>query len=145
MDELLKGFPVVVELPVVWGEMDARQHVNNAVYFRYFESARTVYFEKLGVWKMIGDTGIGVILASINCRFRIPLTFPDRISVGVRVVNIQEDRFTVEHRIVSHHHQKIAAEGDGLLVAYDYNQLKKTLLPDAFRQRIQELERTSQS
>ena len=145
MDELLKGFPVVVELPVVWGEMDARQHVNNAVYFRYFESARTVYFEKLGVWKMIGDTGIGVILASINCRFRIPLTFPDRISVGVRVVNSQEDRFTVEHRIVSHHHQKIAAEGDGLLVAYDYNQLKKALLPDAFRQRIQELERTSQS
>jgi len=144
MDELLKGFPVVVELPVVWGEMDARQHVNNAVYFRYFESARTVYFEKLGVWKMIGDTGIGVILASINCRFRIPLTFPDRISVGVRVVNSQEDRFTVEHRIVSHHHQKIAAEGDGLLVAYDYNQLKKALLPDAFRQRIQELESTSQ-
>lgn len=144
MDELLKDFPVVVELPVVWGEMDARQHVNNAVSFRYFESARTVYFDKLGVWKMIGDTGIGVILASINCRFRIPLTFPDKISVGVRVVNIQEDRFTVEHRIVSHRYQKIAAEGDGLLVAYDYNQLKKTALPEAFRQRIQELEGTSQ-
>lgn len=144
MDDLLKDFPVVVELPVVWGEMDARQHVNNAVYFRYFESDRTLYFEKLGVWKMIGDTGVGVILASINCRFRIPLTFPDKISVGVRVINIQEDRFTVEHRIVSHHHQKIAAEGDGLLVAYDYNALKKAALPDAFRQRIQELENTSQ-
>ena len=86
MDELLQEFPVVVELPVVWGEMDARQHVNNAVYFRYFESGRTVYFERLGVWKMIGDTGIGVILAAINCRFRIPLTFPDTISVGVREI-----------------------------------------------------------
>jgi acyl-CoA thioester hydrolase len=143
MDELLKEFPVVVELPVVWGEMDARQHVNNTVYFRYFESARTVYFEKLGVWKMIGDTGIGVILGSINCRFRLPLTFPDTISVGVRVVDIQADRFTVEHRIVSHRHQKIAAEGEGLLRAYDYNQLQKALLPDVFRQRIQELESTA--
>lgn len=144
MDELLKEFPVVVELPVVWGEMDARQHVNNTVYFRYFESARTVYFEKLGVWKMIGDTGIGVILGSINCRFRLPLTFPDTISVGVRVMDIQADRFTVEHRIVSHRHQKIAAEGEGLLRAYDYNQLQKALLPDVFRQRIQELESTAQ-
>lgn len=140
MEELLKEFPVVVELPVVWGEMDARQHVNNAVYFRYFESARTAYFDSLGVWKMIGDTGIGVILASINCRFRIPLTFPDMISVGVRVVNIQEDRFTVEHRVVSHRHQKVAAEGEGLLVAYDYNLLKKAALPDEFRQRIQAIE-----
>lgn len=144
MEELLKEFPVVVELPVVWGEMDARQHVNNAVYFRYFESARTVYFEKLGVWAMIGEVGVGVILASINCRFRIPLTFPDTISVGVRAVNLQEDRFTVEHRVVSHRHQKIAAEGDGVLVAYDYNQLKKTSLPEAFRQRIHEMEGSSQ-
>src|SRR5687768_14878016 len=37
---LLAGLPVVVELPVVWGEMDSYRHVNNAVYFRYFESAR---------------------------------------------------------------------------------------------------------
>ncbi|MFN7929123.1 MAG: thioesterase family protein [Blastocatellia bacterium] len=143
MEDWLKDFPVVVDLPVVWGEMDARQHVNNAVYFRYFESARTVYFEKLGVWKMIGDTGVGVILGSINCRYRLPLTFPDTISVGVRVVNIQADRFTVEHRVVSHRHQKIAAEGEGVLVAYDYNEQKKALLPDVFQQRIRELESTA--
>lgn len=144
MEELLQEFPVVVELPVVWGEMDARQHVNNTVYFRYFESARTVYFDRLGVWAMIGEVGVGVILASINCRFRLPLTFPDTISVGVRVVNLEEDRFTVEHRVVSHRHQKIAAEGNGVLVAYDYNQLKKTSLPESLRQRIHELEDSSQ-
>jgi acyl-CoA thioester hydrolase len=144
MDELLKEFPVIAELPVVWGEMDARQHVNNAVYFRYFESARTMYFEKLGVWTLMESTGIGVILGSINCRFRIPLTFPDKISVGVRVINIQEDRFTVVHRIVSHRYQKIAAEGEGVLVAYDYRQLCKAALPDELRQRIQELESTTQ-
>ncbi len=144
MDELLKEFPVVVELPVVWGEMDARQHVNNAVYFRYFESARTVYFDKLGVWALMEATGIGVILGSINCRFRIPLTSPDKISVGVRVINIQEDRFTVVHRIVSHRYEKLAAEGDGLLVAYDYKRLSKASLPDELRQRIHELESTLQ-
>lgn len=32
--ELLKDYPVVVSIPVAWGEMDALQHVNNIVYFR---------------------------------------------------------------------------------------------------------------
>lgn len=142
MEELLQPFPVVVDLPVVWGEMDARQHVNNAVYFRYFESARIAYFEKLGCWKQINETGQGVILASVNCRFRIPLTFPDTISIGARVVKIEEDRFTIEHRVVSHRHQKIAAEGEGVMVSYDYQQLKKVPLPALVKQGIQALEYT---
>jgi acyl-CoA thioester hydrolase len=47
---LLKTFPVIVEIPVAWGEMDALQHVNNVFYFRYFETARIAYFEKLSFW-----------------------------------------------------------------------------------------------
>ncbi len=38
--ELLAGYPVVVEQAVVWGDMDSYRHVNNVVYFRYFENAR---------------------------------------------------------------------------------------------------------
>jgi acyl-CoA thioester hydrolase len=34
MDNLVEGYPVVIEIPVQWGEMDAFQHVNNVVYFR---------------------------------------------------------------------------------------------------------------
>ena len=47
MDEPLAGYPVVIELPVVWGEMDSYRHVNNVVYFRYFKSARLEYFRRL--------------------------------------------------------------------------------------------------
>ena len=36
----LENYPVVIEIPVAWGDMDAFQHVNNVAYFRYFESAR---------------------------------------------------------------------------------------------------------
>ena len=38
--DLLADFPVTVEIPVAWGDMDAMGHVNNVVYFRYFETAR---------------------------------------------------------------------------------------------------------
>ena len=38
--EVYDACPVVVELPVVWGEMDSMQHVNNTVYIRWMETAR---------------------------------------------------------------------------------------------------------
>ena len=47
--ELLVDFPVTVEIPVAWGDMDAMGHVNNAVYFRYFETARISCFADLGL------------------------------------------------------------------------------------------------
>ena len=54
MEKLLADYPVVVETPVAWGEMDAFGHVNNIVYFRYFETARIAYFEKLDVPEFLG-------------------------------------------------------------------------------------------
>jgi acyl-CoA thioester hydrolase len=59
MQDLLKNYPVVIEIPIAWGDMDAFQHVNNIVYFRYFESARIAYFEKLNLNDQMIQTGIG--------------------------------------------------------------------------------------
>ncbi|HSB33742.1 MAG TPA: thioesterase family protein [Nitrospirota bacterium] len=141
VNDLLQGYPVVVEIPVAWGEMDSFQHVNNVVYFRYFESARIAYSDRIGLQDYKGKTGIGPILGSSSCKYKVPLTYPDTVSVGAKVTGIEEDRFTMSYIIVSHRHQKIAAEGDGVIVMYDYREGKKTAIPDAIRRRIQDIER----
>jgi acyl-CoA thioester hydrolase len=141
MDQsFLEGYPVVVEIPVAWGEMDAFQHVNNVAYFRYFESARIVYSEKLGLHEHKERTGIGPILGSTSCKYRLPLTYPDTISVGAKIISMEEDRFTMKYVVVSHRHQKIAAEGEGVVVMYNYHEGKKTAIPDAIRQRLLDME-----
>jgi acyl-CoA thioester hydrolase len=140
MNESLAGFPVVIDIPVAWGEMDALRHVNNIVYFRYFESARIAYFEKLRFWEFMNQTGVGPILASIQCKFKIPLTYPDTVSVGTRIPSIEQDRFVMEYRAVSHKSQAIAAEGEGVVVSYNYRESKKTALPEEMKQRILALE-----
>lgn len=140
MENLLKHCPVVIETPLVWGEMDAFQHLNNTAYFRYFESARIAYFERLKLLEYMEATGVGPILASTSCRFKIPLTYPDNVSVGARVSKIEDDRFTMEYYVVSHKHQNIAAEGIGLIVSFNYKENKKALLPSELKQRIEELE-----
>jgi acyl-CoA thioester hydrolase len=140
MEKMLEGYPVIIEIPVAWGEMDSLQHVNNIVYFRYFESARMAYFNELDIWKYMEETGIGPILAETRCKFRIPLAFPDRVSVGTKVDDIEEDRFVMKYVIVSHEHHRIAAEGEGVIVSYNYREKKKAPLPPVIKERIQSLE-----
>lgn len=144
MKELFSGYPVTIEIPVVWGEMDAFQHVNNIVYFRYFESARIAYFEKIDFIKFIEDVGVGPILASTKCNYKIPLTYPDHVTVGAKVDTIEDERFTMKYLVVSHKHGKIAALGEGVIVSFNYRENKKTKVPDEIRKSIMSLEGKTQ-
>ncbi len=136
----LEEFPVVIEWPVAWGEMDAFGHVNNIYYFRYFESARIAYFERIAFMETMERTGVGPILAATRCRFRAPLRYPDKLFIGARVTEMGEDRFLMEYRVVSGSSGRVAAEGDGLIVAYDYRENRKAPIPEEIRRRIEELE-----
>ena len=136
----LEGYPVVVELPVFWGDMDYFRHVNNIVFFRYFESARIEYLERIGFREISDDNPRGPILHSTHARFRRPLAWPDTVRVGARVTELAEDRFTMEYRLVSVKSGELAAEGGGTLVSFDYAAERKVPLPDPVRDAIRALE-----
>lgn len=140
MRELLEGFPVVVEFPVAWGEMDAQRHVNNVTYFRYMENARIAYYERVGVLQMMEDLRVGTVLASTQCRYKAPLVYPDTVLVGARVTKVGLDRFTMVYRIISRRSGRVAAEGEGVLVTYDYRENRKTPMPERLRASIAALE-----
>ena len=142
MEQLLEAYPVIVEIPIAWGDMDAFQHVNNTVYFKHFESARLAYFEKIGFMGVMADTGIGPILAATRCVFKIPLTYPDRVSVGASVDRIEADRFRMIYGVVSHAHGKLAATGEGTIVTFDYQAGRKMPIPERIENRIRALEAT---
>lgn len=141
--ELLAGFPVVVDQQVRWGDLDAFGHVNNIVFFQFFESARMRYFDAIGFSS--AGTGVGSILHSTHCRFRRPLAYPDRLKVGARVTRLEKDRFTMEYRIVSAAHGAVAGEGEGVLVAFDYARQAKADVPDAVVAKIRALDPASRA
>ncbi len=82
-EPLLAEFRVVITLPVQWGDQDAFGHVNNTVYFRWFESARIAYFARIGLSHALNADPIAPILASISCDYRRPITFPDTVQIGM--------------------------------------------------------------
>ena len=137
--DLLADFPVTVEIPVAWGDMDALGHVNNAVYFRYFETARIRFFAELGLGSIEQSNGVGPILHSASCRFRIPLTHPDTVTVGAQIGEVGDDRFVMRYWAVSHHHGAVAADGESLIVTFDYATGSKARVPDALRARLMDL------
>ncbi len=101
IEALLDGYPVTIAVPVQWGDQDAFNHVNNVVYYRWFESARIAYFRRMGLMGIDSANRIGPILASSTCEYRKPITFPDTIRVGIRVTRIGRTSIGFEHRIVS--------------------------------------------
>ena len=142
MKNLLNDYPVTIDIPVAWGDMDAFQHLNNVVYFRYFESARIAYFEKINFLEVMDKTGIGPILASTQCRFKLPVTYPDRVTVGAKVASMEQDRFTMKYAVISQKHEKLAAVGEGILVTFDYKNNQKARIPDDIKNDIIELEKS---
>ena len=141
MERLKSKYPVVLSQDLVWSDMDAFQHINNRVYLRYFEDVRMAYFEKIKVMGHKNKTQFGPILAAINCNFRAPLSYPDRIQVATTVEELERRRFKMSYVVYSEKLEKVAAEGDGLIVYYDYENQKSCPIPDAIRASINALQK----
>src|SRR5690242_6076718 len=94
----------------------------------------------MGWFELERETGVGPILAATQARFRKPLTYPDTVLIGARVVSVGADRFTLEHLVVSERLGAVAAEGQGVVVAYHHGRHEKAPLPEELRRRIAELD-----
>lgn len=140
--ETLQEFPVVITVPVHWGDQDSFGHVNNVMYLRWAETARVDYLMRVGIWRSYEITRVGPIVASITCDYRRALEYPETVRVGARITGIGTSSFKMAHRIVSVTHGFVAAELTSVLVFYDYNTKRAVRLPDEIRATIAELEAT---
>jgi len=129
-------YPVIRDIPVAWGDMDAYGHVNNIMYLRYFETARIALFEKAGIGVDVRPEGVGPILAATECRFRVPVAYPDTVTAAAWIDDLTDDGFLMGYAVFSHAHDRVAAEGSGRIVAYDYAIGRKATLDSELRRRL---------
>jgi acyl-CoA thioester hydrolase len=132
--EFISAATVSHRQAIYWGEMDAFQHVNNTVYFRYFENVRIKHFEQLGVNKHFKQNTSGPILGNTQCKYLAPLVYPDNIIISSRITEVREKRFTMEYQIFSEKLDKIVANGSGEIVYYDYNLKAACAIPAEIKQ-----------
>jgi len=134
-------WPITIDVPVAWGDMDAFGHVNNTVYLRWFESARIAYFDRVALIGEMKATGTGPILARASVNFRKPVTYPDRVAVSARITDVRTTSFTMIYSACSAGlGGALVAEGDSVVVMIDYGSGEKRAVNEDLRKRIATLE-----
>ncbi len=138
MKELAK-YPIKLEIPVRWSDMDAFQHVNNTIYLQWVEMARVEYLTK-NITGNLNNISLGPILARQDCRYIFPVKYPDTVIVGCRVSEIQDDRIIFESKIFSKKYEKLCAIVYNTVMAYDFVNLRKAEIPIDWVMKIQDIE-----
>jgi acyl-CoA thioester hydrolase len=137
---LLEGFPVHVRLPVQWGDQDAFGHVNNTVYLRWFETARIAYSDQAGLLQIDQSQRLAPILAAVSCNYRRQIRFPDTVWIGARVSKLGRTSLTMQHCVISERQGVIAAEGDCVVVTFDYQTQRPVAVPQELRLALERIE-----
>jgi acyl-CoA thioester hydrolase len=135
----MDGFRHITPIEVRFRDLDVFGHVNNGVIFTYIETARIRYLVDVDIRSpQAGWNDIAFILAHINCDFRQPIFYGQRVEVGSRIVDIGRTSMRLAHRLEAD--GKLAAEGDGILVHYDYASQHSTPISAEMRAKIEAFE-----
>ncbi len=127
------GFPFACPIEVRWSDIDAMDHVNNAVLVTYLEVARTK------LWARHFELGasardVPFIVARVAVDFRSPIRFGDEVTVRVGVSAIGRSSFTFRYRVEAS--GRLAAEAETVQVAFDYASHRPRPLDAATRTRL---------
>ena len=96
-----------------WWDNDAYRHINNAVYYSFFDSAVNQILIQSGVLNIESSPVIGLVVET-SCRYYAPIAFPDVIHTGVRVSKIGSS--SVQYAIGLFRNDSDHASADGLFV-----------------------------
>lgn len=126
---------VAIEVP--YRDIDAMGHVNNAVYFSYFEFARQKYWE--AAVGLESHLDIGFVMASAAIDYRLPAHMRDRLEVEIRCTRIGRSSFDFAYRITRG--GDLVAEGRSTQVLWDWRGGGKQSFTEDLRRRIEAFEK----
>ena len=133
-----EGYPLSVPIEVRFRDMDSMGHVNNAVFFTYFENARIAYWRAVPAIR--SRQALDYILARAECDFRSPTTVEDALTCHIRVSSFGRSSFTFEYLLRDERSGRVVAEGRTVQALYDYALGKTKPLDAALRGAIEEFE-----
>lgn len=140
----MQGFHHVIPIEVRFRDLDAFGHVNNAVIMTYIETARLRYMVDLGLRAPhSGWNDIPFILARLECDFKKPIFYGQKVKVGSRVIELKNSSLRLENRVEAD--GEVAAISYGVVVHYDYAAARSRPISSEMRAKIEMFERGEQA
>lgn len=121
-----------VTLGVRWGDMDAFNHVNNAVYLRYLEEARVQWLA--GIAGMSLTDSIAPVLVASHVNYRKPIEWPGEIVVELFIEKLGSSSLTMGHRMLAAADSTVLySDGSVVMVWIDTRAGNSVPLPEGVR------------
>lgn len=133
----LAQYPIIYDQKVAWGDMDAFGHVNNVIFYRYIESARLEYFDRLDI---LDEPLLTVVLTS-QCHYLKPVVYPDHLKIGVKIEEIRNSAFRMSYMLYSEEQKSIVAKAEAVIVCVDNSSMQKIKIPEYIVEKINQIEK----
>lgn len=125
------------QIQVRFRDIDSMGHVNNAVFFTYFEEGRKTFFLKIS--KGAGFSLFPFILAHIACDFIRPIKLASQVSLEMWVKEIGNKSFILAYRLTDLTDESVAfATGESVQVCFDYEKNQSITVPIELKQILSE-------
>lgn len=110
-------------------DADMQGHVNNTIYFQYFNMAYINYLDTLS---LTIDTHFGIVVAHVDCDFISPVHIGDNVTVQTAVTFIGNKSFTIESRLVDTNSDEVRAKATYIMCSFDLDNQRSMKVPETW-------------
>jgi acyl-CoA thioester hydrolase len=136
-EDVKSSFSFSVPVQVRFSDIDGYMHVNNGIYFSYFEHARASFLYEVCGWDVMK---IGTVVANINIDFRLPIHALDKPKVFVKIKNVGNTSFIMEQIIMGKDiegKEKIYASATTVMVSVSMETMRPVPVPEEYRLKME--------
>lgn len=135
----LNSYKYFLAIQTRWADNDVYGHVNNAVYYFYFDTVVNEYLINKGLLDIETSKTIGLVVKT-NCDYFAPISFPDTVNAALRISHIGTSSVTYEVGLFRNDETTAAAQGQFTHVYVERQTRKPVAISDEMRQAISELQ-----
>lgn len=127
-----------LRVPTLWRDNDAYRHVNNVVYYAWFDTAVNEHLVREGGLDIANDPVVAYVVET-SCRYLRPLSFPQAVDIGSRIERLGRSSVTYALAVFGEGDVAAAAVGHFVHVWVDRASGRPAAIPDRIRRALEPL------
>jgi acyl-CoA thioester hydrolase len=132
------AFPHFLDITTRWMDNDVYGHVNNVVYYSFFDTVVNGYLIAQGALDIAASKVIGLVVET-QCNYFKPIAFPDRVQAGLRVVHLGNSSVRYQIGLFRNDEDSAAAQGHFVHVYVDRASNRPVALPEMLKKALEAL------
>jgi len=137
-EERNNDYKHVIPLQIRFNDVDKFGHVNNTIYFQFYDTAKTDYFAS--VCKGVDWERVAIVVVKIEAEFIAQIKANSHIAARTRVIKIGNKSFHLEQEVFDTDTQEVKSRCLSVMVLYDLDQQQTMPFPDEWRKNISSYE-----